>query len=83
MTLYLNVKNKEIQLSPWNYSFINPIYNYVDTDLNEIESIQASGTELDFIRRSFSNIPISNTTTCIWYGEMAKFIAMNIKLIIG
>ena len=42
------------------------------------KSIQASGDELDYIRRGFDNIPMSHKRVVIWKGEIAQFIYDNL-----
>lgn len=42
--------------------------------------LTASGAELKQIRELFENIPITRTTSCTWYNEMAKFIFNNLPL---
>lgn len=46
---------------------------------NDTIELQASGLELDFIRRHFTNIPITDSTIVRWHGEYAKFIANNLN----
>ena len=42
--------------------------------------LQADGHELEAIRDQFTNIPIHRTSRVVrWSGEMAAFIAMNLK----
>lgn len=43
---------------------------------DDVEFIQADGHELEAIGRYFPNLPRS-FSSCIWRGEMARFIAEN------
>lgn len=43
--------------------------------------IQATGLELDFIRRHFTNIPISDSKTVVWTGDFARFLAANLEFV--
>lgn len=48
--------------------------------LDEIKMLQADGDELDHIRKTFVNIPMTNSRVVRWFGETATFIAANIGL---
>ena len=58
----------------WCVGEVNPKFNEEDTDF----VVQADGDELKYILSTFVNIPC--TTKCLqrWFGEMAKFIVMNL-----
>jgi hypothetical protein len=58
----------------WN----NPRKPY-DCEANEIIWLQADGKELEYIKMYFSNLPIVCPGTCIWKGEIANFIHINLK----
>jgi hypothetical protein len=45
-----------------------------------ITRIQADGDELEAIREQFTGIPMSTARVVVWYGEMSRFIAGNIRL---
>ena len=49
--------------------------------MGQIDSVAADGHELEFIRQHFSNIPMTDSRIIVWYGDVAMFIANNIKLV--
>lgn len=44
-----------------------------------VESVQADGYELEQIRNTFTNIPMSYNRVVQWTGETAQFIWNNLK----
>lgn len=53
-----------------------------DIKVSLIREVQADGDELNEIRDHMSNIPMSNKRTITWFGDMAKFIAVNIGAVL-
>jgi hypothetical protein len=49
-----------------------------DINTSLIREVSADMDELNEIRDHMSNIPMSNKRTITWFGDMAKFIAVNI-----
>lgn len=47
----------------------------------EIDFIQVDGDELDFILNTFSGIPHCLNRVQKWYGEIAKYIYENLRLL--
>jgi len=47
----------------------------------EVIEVQADGHELDAIKCQMTNIPIGRKRTQRWFGDMAAFIAHNIRLV--
>lgn len=44
----------------------------------EVQSIEATSQELEYIKNQFFNIPVTKGSYCIWQGEMANFILNNL-----
>lgn len=49
------------------------------TEPCDVTLLEASGKELEYIRNNFENIPMHDGRVVRWTGEMAKFLAINIK----
>ena len=46
-----------------------------------ILEVYADGDEFEYIKENCSNIPMVNKRGVSWYGEMAKFIVCNLKIV--
>ena len=58
----------------WHVGEVKPRFNKEDTDF----VVQADDDELLYIIGEFSNIPYTKGKVQRWFGEMAKFIVMNL-----
>lgn len=47
-------------------------------DFAWIEAVEANEDELMWIRDHFKNLPITNNTRVVWFGELARFIVANL-----
>lgn len=63
----------------WYVGNPRPRYYKYD-DLDNVTKIRADGTELDYIRARFRNIPMSNILVgnIVWKGDWAQFIYDNL-----
>lgn len=64
-----------IQASRWIGNGLCDFYNRIA----EIIAVQADGDELDWIVENTKNVPLSTGPVTIWYGDMARFVFMNIR----
>lgn len=46
--------------------------------VESVRSLQADGDELEHIRLTFDNVPITKGNFCTWKGDMARFIYQNL-----
>lgn len=75
--MYINIKpvTEDITLT-WH---IGERLCLTTTDLHLVESIQADGDELEYIKSYFCNLPfVTNKRVVIWFGDDARFIAGNL-----
>lgn len=86
--LYITTKNKK--LIQW---FIGENSFSIQNSIDDIQTIMASGPELDLIKERFStkiwvggfqydiySIPMPQGSDIIWHGDIAKIIVSNIMI---
>lgn len=63
----------DVTIATWYVGEENPcVWEIVDT-------VQADGDELEYLRRTFENLPFSNRSRVqTWRGDFAQFIADNL-----
>jgi len=74
MALHITTNNRERQ---FNVPFSEENLAWMRTA--PILELSAADDELEYIRAQFENIPITKGNYCQWEGEMARFIAKNLK----
>ena len=70
MALYVNDYEFHVQ----SFKRLRKVRNNVDC----VDCVQADGDELEYIRKKFTNIPMTSDRVVRWHGEMALFILSNI-----
>lgn len=74
--LYIDITKKQNQTTvskSWHVG--NPAI-YVSSH-QDVESVQADGHELQKILRMCKNIPTTDASVMVWFGDHAKFIAFS------
>ncbi len=68
----------ELQWHVGNKPVLDQLEGDTEGVLNHVVEVYADGDELDYIRSTFDRLPIKVGRTCVWHGEMAKFIVVNL-----
>jgi len=76
----LDIAFKNGKTYTWNTGVTEDKYSLKQTWFKEgVEMVMAYGQEKEYIEQRFNNIPTYNSGGCIWTGEVATFIALNLS----